>query len=380
MKYKGRCNSCDLLGGTIMKHKLTAYMLAGVLSLSLAVPVLAAETGAAGTGNTSGGQTDSVQEDKLPTAAQSVLYYGKVSEIRKDAQGTMTQLVMESEAYGDYIMNLSDQVVWIDSGNHAASDPSTLQEGEGIYVFHSSVSTQSLPPQSAALAIVRNIPQDITSAHYHVVEGVETQEDGSVRILTNQGELCLLVNQETGLSRYDDGTNFDPVQLKKGDRVMAWYEAVLTTYPAQAHTRHLMLLPAVSAQVEPETLQLPEGTKLTMELDGKVPNMVGRYEKGTAMVPVAAVAQALGFQVTYTPKGHTALVTVESDTFQVRLDIGNPTIYGVTKIPDAVGMTAPQNYGKAPYIVDPGTTWAPAELFKMLGKTVTLEGTNLIIR
>ena len=363
-----------------MKHKLTAYMLAGVLSLSLAVPVLAAETGAAGTGNTSGGQTDSVQEDKLPTAAQSVLYYGKVSEIRKDAQGTMTQLVMESEAYGDYIMNLSDQVVWIDSGNNAASDPSTLQEGEGIYVFHSSVSTQSLPPQSAALAIVRNIPQDITSAHYHVVEGVETQEDGSVRILTNQGELCLLVNQETGLSRYDDGTNFDPVQLKKGDRVMAWYEAVLTTYPAQAHTRHLMLLPAVSAQVEPETLQLPEGTKLTMELDGKVPNMVGRYEKGTAMVPVAAVAQALGFQVTYTPKGHTALVTVESDTFQVRLDIGNPTIYGVTKIPDAVGMTAPQNYGKAPYIVDPGTTWAPAELFKMLGKTVTLEGTNLIIR
>lgn len=31
-----------------------------------------------------------------------------------------------------------------------------------------------------------------------------------------------------------------------------------------------------------------------MELDGRVPNMVGRYENGVAMVPLAAVAQALG--------------------------------------------------------------------------------------
>ena len=363
-----------------MKRKLTACILAGVLSFSLTVPALAAETGTAGDGTGSGVQTGLLQEDKLPAAAQSALYYGRVSEIRKDAQGAITQLVMESEAYGDYIMNLSDQVVWIDSGNHTASDPSTLQQGEGIYVFHSSASTQSLPPQSAALAIVRNIPQDITSAHYHVVEEVETQENGAVRILTNQGELQLLVNQETGLSRYNGGEIFDPAQLKSRDRVMAWYEAVLTTHPALAYPKYLMLLPAVSTPVEPEVVQPEEGSKLTMELDGKVPNMVGRYEKGTAMVPVAAVAQALGFQVTYTPKGHTALVTVESDTFQVRLDIGSPTIYGVTKIPDAVGMTAPQNYGKAPYIVDPGTTWAPAELFEMLGKTVTLEGTNLVIQ
>ena len=90
-----------------------------------------------------------------------------------------------------------------------------------------------------------------------------------------------------------------------------------------------------------------------MELDGKVPNMVGRYENGTAMVPVAAVAQALGFQVTYTPKGHSALVTVESDAFQVRLDIGSPTIYGVTKVPDAVGMTAPPELRKSPLYCGP---------------------------
>lgn len=359
-----------------MKRKLTACMLAGVLSLSLAVPAMASET-AVGNGDLATGNT--LTEQKT-SAKHSVLYYGRVAEIRTDEQGNMTQLVMESEAYGDYIMNLSEQVVWIDSGNHTASDPSTLKVGEGIYVFHSPVATYSIPPQSPALAIVRNIPQDISCAHYQVVESVKKLSDGSVQIVTDQGGLHITADADTGLSRYSNDKAFALDELKAGDRIMAWYEAVLESYPAQTHAQHIMLLPAVSTPTEKEITQPQEGAQLTMELDGKVPNMVGRYENGTAMVPVAAVAQALGFQVTYTPKGHSALVTVESDAFQVRLDIGSPTIYGVTKIPDAVGMTAPQNYGKAPYIVEPGTTWAPAELFEMLGKTVKLEGTNLIIQ
>ena len=360
-----------------MKRKLTACMLAAALSVSLAVPALALETTSSESGTH---QAGAPVEEKDKAMKHSVLYYGKVAEIVKNEAGTITRLVMESEAYGDYIMNLSEDVVWIDSGNHTASDPSTLKVGEGIYVFHSPVATYSIPPQSPALAIVRNIPQDISSAHYHVVEKVEKQEDGSVRIVTDQGGLYITADGNTELSKYTGKGTFTLEQLKAGDRVMAWYEAILESYPAQTHAQHLMLLPAASTKTEKEVVEPTEGAQLTMELDGKVPNMVGRYEKGTAMVPVAAVAQALGFQVTYTPKGHSALVTVESDTFQVRLDIGSPTIYGVTKIPDAVGMTAPQTYGKAPYIVNPGTTWAPAELFEMLGKTVTLEGTNLIIK
>lgn len=73
------------------------------------------------------------------------------------------------------------------------------------------------------------------------------------------------------------------------------------------------------------------------------------------------------------------MVTVESDQFRVSLYLDRQIITGVTKIEGAVGATGPLDYGKAPYVVAPGTTWAPAEIFKMLGRTVTLEGTNLII-
>ena len=364
-----------------MKGKLIACLLAGALSLTCAVPAWALDGGSAE--RTSASPADSAASgSEIKTEQKAAVYYGKVAEIGRDAQGGISYLMMESEAYGDYRMNLSQDVVWIDSGNKSKSDPASLKVGEGIYVFHSAAATQSIPPQAAAYAIVRNIPQDISSAHYLVVEAVEQQEDGSVRIVTEGGKLHLNVGKDVGLSRYTDGTPFTLEQLKKGDRVMAWYEAVVSTDPAQAAPNHLMLLPGLSTQPW-EDLDKPEpeeGAKLTMELDGKTPNMTGRYEKGTAMVPVAAVAQALGFQVTYTPKGHSALVTVESDSFQVRLDIGSPSVYGVTKLPDSVGMTAPQNYGKAPYIVDPGTTWAPAGIFEMLGKTVTLEGTHLVIQ
>lgn len=68
-------------------------------------------------------------------------------------------------------MNISSDTVWIDSGNRTASDPADLKEGESVYVFHSPISTRSLPPQSAAYAVVRNIPQDISCAQYHVVGG-----------------------------------------------------------------------------------------------------------------------------------------------------------------------------------------------------------------
>ena len=191
----------------------------------------------------------------------------------------------------------------------------------------------------------------------------------------DNGGLILSVSVDAGLSAYE-GDAPALADIQAGDRIMAWYDIVLTSYPGQSGASHIMLLPAKA-----EDLPKPEeGAQLTMELDGKVPNMVGRYESGVAMVPVAAVAQALGLDVTYTPNtDEGALVTVESDQFRVSLYLDRQIITGVTKIEGAVGATGPLDYGKAPYVVAPGTTWAPAEIFKMLGRTVTLEGTNLII-
>ena len=79
------------------------------------------------------------------------------------------------------------------------------------------------------------------------------------------------------------------------------------------------------------------------------------------MMPVAAAAQALGYEVTYTPgkDGAPALVTVESETFRVNPTIGQEQITGVTKIEGAAGMTSPMKYGAAPRIERPARLGLP---------------------
>lgn len=360
-----------------MKRTLSALMLSGALLCALSVPALAAEPAAPQT------DTSLTQEETLP---DSVLYYGTVTEVVRDEAGTVSRLALSSERYGDYVMNLSADTVWVDAGKRAASDPSDLEAGEAVYVFHSPVSTRSLPPQSAAYAVVRNMPQDMGCPMYHEVEAV-TEQDGRLTITTDNGGLLLHVGEETQCVDYATGEAVDLSQLKAGGRVMAWYDAVMESYPGQAVPYCLMLLPQAADQAQADqaaaAAELADGTALSIVLEGDmVLPMKGSYENGAAMVPVAVAAQALGYEVTYTPgqDGAPALVTVESETFRVSLTIGQEQIFGATKIEGAVGMTAPMKYGAAPRIEAPGTTWAPAQLFEMLGRTVTLDGDTLSIQ
>lgn len=171
----------------------------------------------------------------------SVLYYGKVESVSHDEDGEVTALHLSSDRYGEYVMRISEDTVWIDSGNRTASDPATLKEGEGLYVFHSPVSTRSMPPQSAAFAIVRNIPQDASCARYHKVEAVE-EKDGTLRITTDNGGLYLLADQETSLSSYAGAAPAGLSDIKAGSHIMAWYGPVALSYPGQAHADHIMAL------------------------------------------------------------------------------------------------------------------------------------------
>lgn len=174
----------------------------------------------------------------------SVLYYGRIQTIVTDESGTVTQLHLTSERYGEYVMNISEETLWIDSGNRTSDDPSDLSIDEGVYIFHSPVSTRSLPPQSAAFAVVRNIPQDAGSAMYHVAEAVSQEADGQLKITTDLGSLYLLADKETQVTLYS-GEPASLTDIQPGTRLMAWYKSHTATEPGQTYVHHLMLLPNV---------------------------------------------------------------------------------------------------------------------------------------
>lgn len=203
-----------------MKKKLAALALSSLMLCALDTPAVAADT------------------TPLP---DSEFYYGEVMERRTSEDGSLTALLLKSPKGEEYVMNLSDQTVWIDGGRQTASDPAALQVGERIYVYHSPIVTLSLPPQSPAFAVVRNVPEDASCARYIKVEALEEQE-GTLRITTDNGGLYLFIDGQTPLSVYGKDTPAALSDIRAGDHIMAWYDVVALSYPGQAHPVHVMVL------------------------------------------------------------------------------------------------------------------------------------------
>lgn len=216
-----------------MNRKLPALALAGALALTLALP--------AGAVCPFRFFFPRAAREEAPALPDSLLYCGTVKQLVEE-DGALVQLWMDSEQSGPYAMNLSDKTVWIDGDLRVPSSPEAVQEGDEVVIFHSPMTALSLPPQSAALAVVRNLPQDGSAVRLHTVEEVSL-DGGQLTITTDQGGLLLRADETTPLSRYDGQEPVSLNDIQPGCRVMAWYTAVMASYPGQARAEQLILLP-----------------------------------------------------------------------------------------------------------------------------------------
>lgn len=87
-------------------------------------------------------------------------------------------------------------------------------------------------------------------------------------------------------------------------------------------------------------------------------------ENENTLVPLRVIAEKMGYTVSWDDKDKE--VKVGNDEWEVVFNIGVDSYYGVTKIKDAVGMTAPQSYGVLPKLAD-NTTYVPAKMFELMG-------------
>ena len=260
-----------------MTKKLLVLILTGALACAIALPAIAAETVAIPV-------SAPISDEETQPLPDSVLYYGTVKEIWKGVDGEISKLCMASDRYGEYVMNLSGQTVWIDSGRRTAAAPANIREGEGVYVFHSPVETMSLPPQSAAFAVVRNIPMDARCAQYHKVEAVSL-ENGHLTITTDNGSLQILANEETGLSRYGSEDEVALEDILLGSWIMAWYDAIAESYPRQTTASHLMLLSHKAAESETEVSKELTRAELVSMIHEKAGKPVVNYAMDYTDVP-----------------------------------------------------------------------------------------------
>ena len=81
-------------------------------------------------------------------------------------------------------------------------------------------------------------------------------------------------------------------------------------------------------------------------------------ENGTLMVPVRALAEALGFKVTW----NNGEVNINDGEMQCDLRIGEENYFVYTAIKDVIGMSAPFTLGSAPVLKN-DKTYVPVKLF-----------------
>lgn len=308
---------------------------------------------------------NSAAESPMPALPERYLAYGRITDIRKE-NSVIKSITAEDVKEQTVIYIVSEDTLCLDSGRGTQMDINDLKVGDGVYFYHSPAMTMSIPPQTAAEAIVANVPMDVACAHFHTVEAIETSENGMV-ITTDQGSLRISVATDASAVQYADHTAFDLSDLKEGDRFFTWYEAVAESYPAQTFVNTLVIVPA---EEDTETIASP--LKISYSKSGLT------TKNDVTCVPLRETAAALGLTLTWDRDSRTA--TLKSDTRSMDLAEGKDLYLSTSTIPGAVGMTSPGTLGVAPYIDDAGTMYVPAEAFAWLvGYDVTEDNSTITI-
>lgn len=369
------------------KKQILAMGLSAVLacsSVAFAADATAAETTAPAADNTAATETTTTAVPQVKESFRTGSM-ATVSKINMDGE-TVSSILVKTTDEQDIQLNLSADTMIVNNETGAAAALSDIKEGDKIYAYYSKAMTRSLPPQSACELILVGVGEN-TPASLHEVGTVSTNDEGMTEVLTADGSMIIRMDDKTTYAPYKTKNIVTKADLTEGTRFLAWYDIVAMSYPGQAYTQKVVILPAAATeetatetQATRETEQTaPETTELTIVAGGKTLEVKGEMKDGVAVVPVRAAAEALGCTVSYEQKDGKEYVTVENDTRSMTLEIGTDNYVSTTKIEDAVGMTAPAQYGVAPYIVD-GTTYAAADLFKALVgfDVVTEDGTVTI--
>lgn len=355
------------------KKQILAMGLSAVLacsSVAFAADVAAAETTTPAADNTAATETTTTAVPQVKESFRTGSM-ATVSKINMDGE-TVSSILVKTTDEQDIQLNLSADTLIVNNETGAAAALADIKEGDKIYAYYSKAMTRSLPPQSACELILVGVGEN-TPASLHEVGTVSANDQGMTEVLTADGGMIIRMDDKTTYAPYKTKNIVTKADLTEGTRFLAWYDIVAMSYPGQAYTQKVVILPAAATeetatetQATRETEQTaPETTELTIVAGGKTLEVKGEMKDSVAVVPVRAAAEALGCTVSYEQKNGKEYVTVENDTRSMTLEIGTDNYVSTTKIEDAVGMTAPAQYGVAPYIVD-GTTYAAADLFKAL--------------
>lgn len=311
-----------------MKHKkILAAALAAALTLSLAVPALAAEP-------VSG-------QGAAPAPAYELIQRGESFPVRVwGAAAELGELSLtlengkEGDPYQKIVVNVDSDTVILDAVTGEARTFADIRLGETVYAWVGPDITKSLPPVSTARVLLCGVPADFSVPTYAEAETV-TQTDTGVDVYVT-GDVILHLSADTQYLAAPgwEKENVGASDIVPGTRLLSWYSAATMSLPAQAVPEKVLVFPsAYGGWVAADGLTVTvNGEKLALE--GPT---AAKVENGRLMVPVRALAEALGCEVTWEPYTNQVVVAKGgNEVYRFRIGDGQAARGDVT-----VGLVAP---------------------------------------
>lgn len=313
-----------------MNHKkLLASALAAALTLSLAVPALAAEPVGADAAAEAPAYELVQRGETFPTRVWgAAVELGDMSLTLENSN--------ESDPYQKVVVNVEEDTLILDAVTGEAKTFDDLRTGETVYAWVGPDMTKSLPPISTGRVILCGLPADYAAPTYAEVESVTETESGADVCLNN--DVVLHLSADTGYLAAPgwEKETVSAADIVPGTRVLAWYSVVTLSLPAQASPEKIMVFPSDYAG-------WVAADGLTVTVNGQALALEGaaaaKVENGHLMVPVRALAEALGCEVAWEP--YTNQVTVTRDGVECyHFTIGGDQ---AAKGDVTVGLVAPAN-------------------------------------
>ena len=313
-----------------MNHKkLLASALAAALTLSLAVPALAAEPVGADAAAEAPAYELVQRGETFPTRVWgAAVELGDMSLTLENSN--------ESDPYQKVVVNMEEDTLILDAVTGEAKTFDDLRTGETVYAWVGPDMTKSLPPISTGRVILCGLPADYAAPTYAEVESVTETESGADVYLNN--DVVLHLNADTGYLAAPgwEKETVSAADIVPGTRVLAWYSVVTLSLPAQASPEKVMVFPSDYAG-------WVAADGLTVTVNGQALALEGaaaaKVENGHLMVPVRALAEALGCEVAWEP--YTNQVTITRDGVECyHFTIGGDQ---AAKGDVTVGLVAPAN-------------------------------------
>lgn len=255
------------------------------------------------------------------------------------------------------IFYISEQTYLVDAETGLPADLQN-RKTDSVVAYYGPAVTMSLPAKAPAIAVVLNMPENgLGGAFYTKVDQVSQNDEGVTELLCSNGSLILRPNDETTYAAFKTKNIVTLADIKEGSELLAWCDVIALSYPGQGTPTKFVVLSTPEENLPtPTSGEANDDTKIsvsgtTVKVDGKEISSPA-YEKGdTIMLPLRAIAEALGFEVIW--NGDNSVQVVQG------AQVGTLTIgdinYGFAKMIVKLDV--------APELTD-DLTYVPAEFFE----------------